>query len=284
MSDAGAPAVRVVVSGAASTSTGLCHAGRLVHHWRVGPPPPSGRPTGRFQALLADVGGTLVPDSLPEAPALRQAREAGLAAVLPELDQARIRRLLDQLIADDRAGRDRLDQTTDADIERRLASIDASLADRAGAVRRALSGPTGHEHRPFPGYRDLMVVAGRLGLRRVLVSNTTWTSDEDWWEWRSRELDLDGLLDGVVTSHSLGWRKPHRAMFDRALELAGCAAPACVFMGDREHKDVEPALALGMTVIRVAIQSPPSPTRAQHQVTSLAEAVRILTSLTSIPA
>src|SRR2546429_479215 len=87
---------------------------------------------------------------------------------------------------------------------------------------------------------------------------------------------LADLLDGIGTSYDVGHRKPHPAMFERAIELAGCAPDACVMIGNSERSDVEPALALGMMVIRVALQEPPTPTRARHLVTDLGAAVERL--------
>ena len=225
----------------------------------------------QFGALLVDAGGTLIPDRLPEPPALRGIREQRLAALLPELDRRRIAQLLDGLITYAEVAEHGVRQSTLAAIAECLSSVDSSLAGRAGDVRLALSQTTGRDQ-PFPGHRELLETASQLGLRRVLVSNTTWVSGSDWWLWRMSKLGLAGCLEGVVTSFDVGWRKPHRVIFDRALELAGCAAEACVFIGDNERKDVEPALAMGMTVIRVGIQEPPTPTRGQHFATSLEEA------------
>lgn len=229
----------------------------------------------RFGALLVDAGGTLIPDRLPEPPGLREIREQRLAALLPELDRRRIAQLLDGLIAYAKLAEDALSQRTLAAIAGCLSSVDCSLAGRAGDVRLALSQTTGLDQ-PFAGHRQLLETSSQLGLRRVLVSNTTWISGCDWWLWRMSKLGMARCLEGVVTSFDVGWRKPHRAMFDRALELAGCAAEACVFIGDSERNDVEPALAMGMTVIRVAIQEPPAPTRAQHLATSLEVATNTL--------
>jgi FMN phosphatase YigB (HAD superfamily) len=234
---------------------------------------------GRFRALLVDAGGTLFPDNARQAPEVHGVRMDRMAAVLPELDRERVARLLDELRADARAMRDQAEQRTDALVAGRLAAVDASLAGRAGEVRRALAMRTGYEHPPFAGHRDLLVAAGELGLCRVLVSNTDWVSDEDWLGWRMADLGISGLLDAVVTSCSFGRRKPDRAIFEHALGLAGCTAEASVFMGDREDRDVQPALALGMTVIRVAIQEPPSETRAHHLVTSLPAATGVLREL-----
>src|SRR5215472_17974760 len=98
-------------------------------------------------------------------------------------------------------------------------------------------------------------------------------------QWWTPARGLRGLVDGVVTSYSMGRRKPDRAMFERGLHIAGCSADEAIFIGDKEAKDIEPALALGMTTIRVAIQEPRSPTRADRLVTSLSEAAEALRAL-----
>ena len=233
------------------------------------------------RAVLVDVGGTLVPDNLPDNPGVREVRLARLAALLPELDTGQLAQFLDRLHEDAREERDQLVQRTDEMIAGALAWrwTLGDLAARAGQVCRVMGRPTGHEHPPFPGHQDLMRTAGELGLRRVLVSNTAWTSDEDWLQWWMAARGLTGLVDGIVTSYSVRRRKPDGAMFERGLHSAGCSADEAIFIGDREAKDIEPALALGMTTIRVAIQEPPSPTRADRLVRSLAEATEALRTL-----
>ena len=229
-----------------------------------------------LRALLLDVGGTLLPDNLPESPELRAVRRARLAAVLPELGQDVLSALLAGVLADASAGRDRLEQNTNAEIANRLAAADRALACRADEVRRTLGRYMGSELRPFPGHRELLAAAGDLGLCRVLVTNTAWLADDDWLDWGAPELGLTGLVDGVVTSCSAGYRKPHLAMFQRAVALAGCRPEECLFVGNNERKDVEPALGMGMTTIRVAIQESPTATRAHRLATSLDEVTAAL--------
>lgn len=228
-----------------------------------------------LRAALIDVGGTVLPDNLPPDPDRHRLRRERLGEVLPELGPEALDALMAGLLADARAGMARLEQRTDEEIARRLAAADPALAVRAGEVRRTMD----RELALFAGCRELLGAAGEIGLRRVLVTNTAWFDDEDWIGWRAPELGLTGLIDGVVTSVSAGYRKPHQAMFQRALGLAGCPPERCVFIGDREDLDIEPALQLGMTTIRVAIQEPPTPTRAYRLVTSLAEAAEALRAI-----
>jgi putative hydrolase of the HAD superfamily len=152
------------------------------------------------------------------------------------------------------------------------------LTGRVGAVRAALGAGWARFAQPFPGYRELLLAARDLGLRRVIVSNTNFTATRDWRDVIAPAVGLDGLLDGIVTSYDVRYRKPHLAMFERALEIAGHSAPECVMIGNDERKDVVPAKELGMFVIRVAIQEPPTPTRADRLVTSLDEAREALTN------
>lgn len=233
---------------------------------------------GRLRAALVDVGGTLLPDNVGPGPEQIAAQQERLASALPCLEPRRVARLLLDLLVDAGRFRDELDQPTDELIAARLRAIDPALAIRTPAVRSALGGRWTPYARPFPGYRDLLLAARDLGLRRVLVSNTGFTNAQDWHEVIAPALGLDGLLDGVVTSYDVRFRKPHPAMFERALEIAGHAAPECVMIGNDERKDVEPAKELGMFVIRVAIQDPPTPTRADRLVTSLEEAREALTN------
>jgi FMN phosphatase YigB (HAD superfamily) len=61
----------------------------------------------------------------------------------------------------------------------------------------------------------LEALRGR-GIKTAIVSNTPWGSPADAWR---AELTRHGLLDKVdaaVFCMDVGWRKPHRAPFDRA--------------------------------------------------------------------
>ena len=57
---------------------------------------------------------------------------------------------------------------------------------------------------------------------------------------------LGGLLDGVVTSAGAGARKPDPAIFEAALELAGCGPDEAVHVGDTPDEDVAGARAAGI--------------------------------------
>jgi putative hydrolase of the HAD superfamily len=50
----------------------------------------------------------------------------------------------------------------------------------------------------------------------------------------------------AVFSSEVGWRKPHPAIFERALDALGVAAGEALFVGDKLATDVAGAAALGM--------------------------------------
>jgi putative hydrolase of the HAD superfamily len=82
------------------------------------------------------------------------------------------------------------------------------------------------------------------GLRLGLVSNAI-----DPPELLHRDLERLGVaerLDVAVFSSEVGWRKPHPAIFERALDVLGVAAGDALFVGDKLATDVAGAAALGM--------------------------------------
>ena len=86
------------------------------------------------------------------------------------------------------------------------------------------------------------------GLVVVLVSNTLSRGDaEVWTDWR--RFGVADAIDAVVTSHGVGWQKPHRRIFERALELAHARPEEAFMVGDRLDADVLGASRLGMRTV-----------------------------------
>ena len=82
------------------------------------------------------------------------------------------------------------------------------------------------------------------GLRLGLVSNAV---DPPWL--LHRDLERYGVaerLDVAVFSSEAGWRKPHPAIFERALAALGVEPAAALFVGDSLANDVGGARAVGM--------------------------------------
>lgn len=86
------------------------------------------------------------------------------------------------------------------------------------------------------------------GLKLGLVSNAF---DPGWLLHRDLErMGLEERLDFSVFSSEVGMRKPHPAIFERALEALGAAPENALFVGDRLFEDVRGAAELGMTTVQ----------------------------------
>lgn len=87
-----------------------------------------------------------------------------------------------------------------------------------------------------------------LGLRLGLVSNAF---DPGWLLHRDLEqMGLAERLDFSVFSSEIGMRKPHPAIFERALEALEVDAEHALFVGDRLYEDVRGAAEVGMTTVQ----------------------------------
>ena len=56
-------------------------------------------------------------------------------------------------------------------------------------------------------------------------------------------------FDVIAASAELGYAKPDKEIFEKALELAGCTAEESVMVGDRLDNDMIPAKAIGMETV-----------------------------------
>ena len=86
------------------------------------------------------------------------------------------------------------------------------------------------------------------GLRLGLVSNAF---DPGWLLHRDLEqMGIAERIDFAVFSSEVGKRKPHPAIFERALEALAVAPAETMFVGDRLYEDVRGAGELGMTTVQ----------------------------------
>lgn len=68
----------------------------------------------------------------------------------------------------------------------------------------------------------------------------------------AERLELWGLrrFFGVIAaSAEIGYAKPDKRIFERALDMAGCRAAESMMVGDRLDNDIAPAKALGMKTV-----------------------------------
>ena len=99
---------------------------------------------------------------------------------------------------------------------------------------------------PYPDAVPALEGLRSQGLKLICVSN---------WDCSLGEvLERCGLadhLDGAVSSAAAGARKPDPAIFEPALELAGCRPEEAVHVGDTPEEDVEAAEAAGIRVLLI---------------------------------
>jgi putative hydrolase of the HAD superfamily len=130
----------------------------------------------------------------------------------------------------------------------------SDLRDRCAETVRDSLGMEGLDHATareamlgalhFAAFPDAPAALRQLrerGLRLVVASN---------WDCSLPEVLTDAglapLLDGVVTSATVGATKPDRAVFEAALEVAGCEPGQAVHVGDSLENDVAGARAAGI--------------------------------------
>jgi putative hydrolase of the HAD superfamily len=90
------------------------------------------------------------------------------------------------------------------------------------------------------------------GLATAIVSNTPWGSPPPYWRAELARHDLLAAVDEVVFCGDVGYRKPHRAPFERALDRLGVQAADAVFVGDDPHWDVTGAEQAGLRPLLLA--------------------------------
>lgn len=160
------------------------------------------------------------------------------------------------------------------------ALIDRGLPADVGTVRRVRQAMCENLSMvpSLPGAGALLAGIRRLGLRCVIVSNTTF-HDAQTYTAGFKSLGWDRWIDGCVTSFDVGWGKPDRRIFAAAVNVVGVVPAACVMIANREDSDITPAVEMGMLAIRVAIEDPPPIRSAAHAITSsLPEALAIIRS------
>jgi putative hydrolase of the HAD superfamily len=105
---------------------------------------------------------------------------------------------------------------------------------------------------PYPDAAPALRVLRAAGCALVVVSNWDFSLHE-----RLQQTGLAPLVDAAVASAELGAAKPERAIFERALALAGVAAERAWHVGDSVREDVEGARAAGVRAVLVARDEPP---------------------------
>ena len=149
--------------------------------------------------------------------------------------------------------------------------VDEALAARAAglyrngymASRRAISGAAN------------LLTAVRARAAVVVVSNNLLNEQRD----KIRQCGLAPLVDILVVSEEVGVSKPDPAIFQAALERAGCRADEAVMVGDSWANDVEGARAAGIRPVWFNPDGAPAPDPAVGTITSLMPAHDVVAAI-----
>ena len=95
--------------------------------------------------------------------------------------------------------------------------------------------------------KEALAELRNMGLRLGCVSNAFMAADP--LDRIMTEKGLGEYLELTVSSCELGFRKPHSAIYEAALQGLAVSAEETVFVGDRLDADVEGPAALGMRTV-----------------------------------
>lgn len=98
---------------------------------------------------------------------------------------------------------------------------------------------------PYDGVKELLSSLKDAGYKLGVVTDAYTYGAE-------KRLEVAGIkefFDVVVCYDMTGYKKPHHAPFECALSLLECCAHDAVFVGDSIRRDIEPALAVGLTPV-----------------------------------
>ncbi len=67
-----------------------------------------------------------------------------------------------------------------------------------------------------------------------------------------KKLRINSYFSAIVISQAVGWRKPHKTIFEKTLKMLHVNAEDAVFIGDSPLEDVDGAKAAGLRSVFVA--------------------------------
>jgi putative hydrolase of the HAD superfamily len=196
------------------------------------------------RAVLFDALGTLVELRAPW-PAL--AGELAMRGATVSEDEARTALMAEmgyyRAHHDEATGEAELEELRDRCTEVLRAALPLQARD-VDDLRGALLASLRFE--AYPEAPAVLEELGAMGVARVVVSN---------WDVSLRgvlaQTGLAPLLDGIVISAEEGVAKPDRAIFARALAIAGVGAGEAAHVGDTAETDAAGALAAGLRAVHL---------------------------------
>jgi HAD superfamily hydrolase (TIGR01509 family) len=223
------------------------------------------------RAAFFDLGGTLVEaapgeDHWRPVVMARVDREFGPLAWAEDLYAADLRRTLpddphrqetNRWI--DEWLRERGEEWAEGDVER---------------LRIAFASPLPDAFSLAPGAEVALRWCKARGLTVAILTNTITRGDAEVALDR-RRLGLDELVEHIVSSYSVGWSKPHPAMFERALSLCGVRPDEAFMVGDEFIADVVGAKRAGLRAIWKSQRPVPDPSYPERQDATISSLVEL---------
>ena len=164
-----------------------------------------------------------------------------------------------------RAALDRVFRTPDPSMEGPFEASERSSFRRLVAFDSRVLAELGHPPQPEAFFRALehefaeasswwvyedvapsLAALQDAGLRLAVISNWSWALPE-----LLHTLELAGHFEAVITSARVGFEKPHRGIFEHALEVMGVAPADAVHVGDSVHADIGGANGVGIAPVLI---------------------------------
>ena len=97
---------------------------------------------------------------------------------------------------------------------------------------------------PYTDAQSTLAALRQMGYKLGIIANQKLGTAE-----RLENWGLLQYFDVIAASAEVGYAKPDKRIFEKALEMAGCTARESVMVGDRLDNDIIPAKALGMKTV-----------------------------------
>ena len=130
---------------------------------------------------------------------------------------------------------------------------------------------------PFSDAQSTLETLCRKGYKLGIIANQNPGLEKRLENWGLRQY-----FEVIAASAEIGYAKPNREIFARALKLAGCTAQESVMVGDRLDNDIIPAKSVGMKTVWIKSGLAKYQNAdfgkgvADHQISSLSELLLIV--------
>ena len=130
---------------------------------------------------------------------------------------------------------------------------------------------------PYSDAQSALAALVDKGYKLGIIANQKLGTEERLESWGLRQY-----FEVIAASAEIGYAKPDKEIFEKALELAKCTAAESVMVGDRLDNDIIPAKAIGMKTVWVKNglaqyqDAELGEGVADYQIGSLSELLRIL--------